>query len=337
MRKNVVVLGMGGTIAGRSPRSGDNVGYKAGEVHVVDLVAAIPSLSEVLGAVELVVDQVAQIDSKDLEDTHWLALAQRVMHYLARPDVLSVVITHGTDTLEETAFFLSCVLSQRALIGKPVVLTCAMRPATALTPDGPQNVLDAMAVALHPGAQGVVVVCAGAIHSADHVQKTHPYRLDAFDSGEAGPLGYVEEGAVRLVNSWPLALQSNDDVNLQNVWSSITPPNEPWPRVEIIVSHAGAGGAMVDAMCQSQLAARPLRGIVVAGTGNGTIHKDLEGALRRAQAQGIAVVRSTRCTYGAVVQSNAPQANSFDASQLSPVKARVQLVLDLMFKQSHPA
>ena len=86
MKRNVVVLGMGGTIAGRSSRTGDNVGYKAGEVEVADLLAAISSLSEVMGAVSLVVDQVAQIDSKDLEDAHWLALAQRVGHYLARPD-----------------------------------------------------------------------------------------------------------------------------------------------------------------------------------------------------------------------------------------------------------
>jgi L-asparaginase len=337
MKKNVVVLGMGGTIAGRSSRTGDNVGYKAGEVEVADLLAAISSLSEVMGAVSLVVDQVAQIDSKDLDDADWLALAQRVGHYLARPDVVSVVITHGTDTLEETAYFLSCVLSQQALNAKPVVLTCAMRPATALAPDGPQNVLDAMAVSLHPGALGVLVVCAGVIHSAYHVQKAHPYRLDAFDSGEAGPLGYVEEGVVRLVNAWPLAVRSSDGVSNKNVLNSLPLPKVPWPRVEIVFSHAGAGGAMVDAMCQSQLAARPLRGIIVAGTGNGTIHKDLEAALQRAHAQGISVVRSTRCAYGAVVPSDASPANAIGASQLSPVKARVQMVLDLMCGQEHSA
>jgi L-asparaginase len=340
VKKNVVVLGMGGTIAGRSSSTGDNVGYKAGAVEVADLLAAISSLPEVMGAVSLVVDQVAKIDSKDLDDAHWLALAQRVEHYLSQPDVISVVITHGTDTLEETAYFLSCVLSQQALIAKPVVLTCAMRPVTALAPDGPQNVLDAMAVALHPGALGVLVVCAGAIHSADHVQKTHPYRVDAFDSGEAGPLGYVEEGLVRLVNAWPSTVLSSDDASNQYVFNSLPLPEVPWPRVEIVFSHAGACGAMVDAICRSQLTARPLRGIVVAGTGNGTIHQDLEAALQRALAQGISVVRSTRCAYGAVVSTNAPRANAIAASHLSPVKARVQMVLDLMcgvkFKKPMP-
>jgi L-asparaginase len=202
-----------------------------------------------------------------------------------------------------------------------------MRPATALTPDGPQNMLDAFAVALHPGAHGVLAVCAGAIHGAAHVQKTHPYRLDAFDSGEAGPLGYVEEGGVRMVQSWPQVTHGPSDAK---ALTALTLPDVSWPRVEIVVSHAGAGGAMVDAICQGQSAAVPLRGIVVAGTGNGTIHKDLEAALQRALAQGVSVVRSTRCAYGTVVQSHSPRKGDIAATQLSPVKARVQLALDLM-------
>jgi L-asparaginase len=329
MHKKVVVLGMGGTIAGRSSTAGDNVGYKAGEVGVGDLLAAIPSLSVVLDGAELVAEQVAQIDSKDLDDTHWFALALRVDKYLGQPDVSAVVITHGTDTLEETAYFLSRVVSQAAIAAKPVVLTCAMRPATALTPDGPQNVLDAFAVALHPGAHGVLAVCAGVVHSAAHIQKTHPYRLDAFDSGEAGPLGYIEEGAVRLVQSWPQDAGSSCG---ENRLTALALPKVPWPRVEIVTSHAGAGGAMVDAICQAQSATAPLRGIVVAGTGNGTIHKGLEAALLRARAQGVSVVRSTRCAYGAVVQSSSPQPDAIAATPLSPVKARVQMVLDLMLR-----
>ena len=326
MYKKVVVLGMGGTIAGQSTRASDNVGYRAGTVGVGDLLAAIPSLSVVLGGAELFAEQVAQIDSKDLDDTHWLNLALRVDHYLALSDVAAVVITHGTDTLEETAYFLSRVVSQTAIATKPVVLTCAMRPASALTPDGPQNMLDAMAVALHPEAHGVLVVCAGAVHSANHVQKTRPYKVDAFDSGEAGPLGYVEEGAVRWVQS-QLRVAPLKRVG---AWATQSLPKMPWPRVEIVTSHAGAGGRMVDAICQVQDVAMPLRGIVVAGTGNGTIHKDLEAALQRARAQGIAVVRSTRCAYGAVVQSHMVGSDAIAATDLSPAKARVQLVLDLM-------
>jgi L-asparaginase len=136
-----------------------------------------------------------QVDSKDMGFEVWRELALRCAHWLADTTVKGIVITHGTDTLEETAWFLQSVLAA----GKPVVLTCAMRPATALAPDGPQNILDAVTVALDPLATGVVAVCAGVVHSARDVQKDHPYRLDAFSSGDAGPLGFVEENAVRWV------------------------------------------------------------------------------------------------------------------------------------------
>ena len=129
-------------------------------------------------------------------------MLQRVEACLTDPEVRGVVVTHGTDTLEETAFLLQAVLAP----AKPVVLTCAMRPSTALVPDGPQNLVDAMQVASEPGARGVVAVCAGQVHSARLVQKVHTYRTDAFDSGDAGPLGLVEagrlmqrRGAVRLI------------------------------------------------------------------------------------------------------------------------------------------
>ena len=142
----------------------------------------------------------AQVDSKDMSFEIWRQLALRCDHWLAQEDVGGVVITHGTDTLEETAYFLHAVLAPRK---KPVVLTCAMRPATAFMPDGPQNLLDAIAVASAPGARGVVAVCAGVIHSALDVAKRHTYRLDAFSSGDAGPVGYVEEGQLRLLRDWP--------------------------------------------------------------------------------------------------------------------------------------
>ena len=195
--KRLVILGMGGTIAGRATQAGDNVGYLAGQVSVADLVRAVPLLNDLA----LDVEQVAQLDSKDMDFAAWKALAARVAFHLERPEVAGIVITHGTDTIEETAFFLQSVLRP----AKPVVLTCAMRPATALVPDGPQNVSDAVAVARHEDARGVVVVCAGQVHSADDVTKVHTYRVDAFDSGDAGPLGCVEEGQLRQFRPWPEA------------------------------------------------------------------------------------------------------------------------------------
>jgi len=245
----------------------------------------------------------------------WAKLAARVSHFLAQPDVQGIVITHGTDTLEETAFFLQALLAP----AKPVVLTCAMRPATALVPDGPQNLLDAVAVARHAGAQGVVAVCAGVIHGAADVQKVHTYKLDPFSSGDAGPIGYVEEGQLRLLRNWPQAQAGR----AQAAAKSIAGLAGAVPRVEIIMNHAGAGGAIVQA-----LQAQGVQGLVVAGTGNGSLHHELQAALLKAQADGIKVIRASRCAAGRVLPTPADAIP--DSEGLSPVKARVSLILQLL-------
>lgn len=303
----VVILGTGGTIAGTAASAADNIGYRSAQLGVAALVAAVPALE----TLALESEQLAQIDSKDMDFETWQRLAQRAAHHLARDDVAGVVVTHGTDTLEETAWFLQAVLNP----AKPVVITCAMRPATALTPDGPQNLLDAVAVASTPGARGVVAVCAGAIHSALDVRKVHTYRADAFGSGDAGVLGYVEEGVVRQVRPWP-------DVPVATRLEAL-PEAVDWPRVEIVMSHAGASGGVVQA-----LVAQGVHGLVVAATGNGTIHRDLEAALRKAQEGGVRVVRATRCDTGRVLPS--PGDAIAGAGSLSPVKARIALMLELM-------
>ncbi|MDR3453926.1 MAG: asparaginase [Rhodoferax sp.] len=312
--KKIVVLGTGGTIAGTADSAADNIGYTAAQVGVAQLLESIPALSSVLAGHALITEQVAQIDSKDMSFAVWQRLASRVTHWLAQPEVQGIVITHGTDTLEETAYFLQAVLNP----AKPVVLTCAMRPATAVVPDGPQNVLDAMAVATHPGARGVVAVCAGTVHSALDVQKVHPYRIDAFNSGDAGPLGYVEEGALRLLRNWPSALAESKQFAIENIVNAVD-----WPRVEIVMNYAGASGAVVEA-----LAAQGVQGLVVAATGNGTLHHDLETALLKAQRAGVKVVRASRCSNGRVLGQ--PGDAIPDSQGLSAVKARVALMLALM-------
>jgi len=325
MSKKVVFLGMGGTIAGTSAIATDNVGYRAAQVTVEQLLQAIPTLESALAGCEMESEQVAQVDSKDLEFAHWVALAQRACHYLALPDVSGLVITHGTDTLEETAFFLSEVLPSALLASKPVVLTCAMRPASSLSPDGPQNLLDAVAVVRTIGACGVVAVCAGAIHGGRNVQKVHPYRLDAFDSGDVGPMGYVAEGVTRLVHSWPKADVARTAVSIDKL-AQMT-----WPRVEIVMNYVGATGSTVRALCAAPSdGAAPVRGVVVAGTGNGTVHVDLEAALREAQTAGIRVVRSTRCAYGAVVPAALPGDAFPHSLGLTPVKARIAMMLSML-------
>jgi L-asparaginase len=314
-----VILGTGGTIAGRATRTGDNVGYVAAQVGVADLVAGIPPLA----GLALEIEQVAQVDSKDMGFAVWQALAGRVAHHLAREEVSGIVITHGTDTLEETAFFLQQVLRP----AKPVVLTCAMRPATALVPDGPQNLLDAVSVAGDAFAHGVVAVCAGQVHAAQHVAKVHTYRTDAFDSGDTGPIGCVEEGVLRLFHPWP-----SDRPNAQYDAAGLARIQcaTALPRVEWLTSHADADGTLVRALLAlgTLEPARMPRGMVVAGTGNGTLHRSLMEALQAAQALGVRVVRVTRCARGRVVPG---RENPFpEVSELSPAKARLALALALL-------
>ena len=320
------MLGTGGTIAGTAASADDNIGYAAAQIDVADLVRAIPSLADL--PCTLSCEQVAQVDSKDMSFTVWRHLLARTLHWLADPDVLGVVITHGTDTLEETAFFLNCALPRDLVAAKPVVLTCAMRPATALNADGPQNIRDAIAVALTPGACGVVAVCAGTVHDAVDVQKIHTYQLNAFSSGDAGPLGYVEEGRVRLLKNW--RSESLHTKNIEHIAINKISNIENWPRVEILMSHVGAGALTVDALLAQSASGQveTLRGIVVAGTGNGSLHQDLEAALLRAVAGGIAVRRSTRCAMGRVIP--VPNVGIAHSEGLSPVKARIALMLELM-------
>lgn len=328
MTKKIVFLGTGGTIAGTSSSASDNVGYKAAQVSVAQLLLDIPGLDVALDGHTLVSEQVAQVNSKDMGWAQWSALAFRAAHYLALPDVAGLVITHGTDTLEETAYFLSCVLPVDLLASKPVVLTCAMRPATSLVSDGPQNMRDAVVVTRAEAAGGVLVVCAGTIHSARDVQKVHPYRPDAFGSGDAGPLGFVEEGVVRWVHRCP----ENELVGLFPAAERLR--NAVWPRVEIVMSYAGATGTTVRALCGASVdGTAPVRGIVVAGTGNGTVHEDLEAALLEMQSQGVRVVRASRCAFGRVVEGESRISRLPHSNGLPPLKARVALMLDLMMQE----
>jgi L-asparaginase len=162
------------------------------------------------------------------------------------------------------------------------------------------------------------------VHCARDVQKVHTYRLNAFDSGDAGPLGYVEEGVVRWLHACPTGADTGARMDWQR-WAAVD-----WPRVEIVMNYVGASGAIVRALCAAPaIGAQPVRGIVVAGTGNGTIHKDLEHGLLEAQAQGVRIVRATRCAQGVVVPS-AANGGLAHSEGLPPVKARIALMLEMM-------
>ena len=305
MPSTIVILGTGGTIAGTSARPGDNVGYSAAQRSVADLLAAVPGLA----GPQIETEQVAQLDSKDMDIATWQALARRVAAHLARPEVQAVLVTHGTDTLEETAWLLQRVLAP----AKPVVLVAAMRPATALAADGPQNLLDAVAVAQAPGAQGVLAVLAGRVHAAGRVRKVHPYRPDAFDSGDAGPLGLVEEGMLRRFQPWP---DSGPALGL----AVLAPVPETWPWVEIVTSHAGARPDGPRALLRAGV-----QGLVVAATGNGSVHQALLPALDEARAAGLPVWLCSRCAAGALVGND-----TGPAAAMSPWQARLELMLRLL-------
>ena len=308
----LVVLGTGGTIAGSAASADDNVAYRAATLPVATLVASM----SVPAGVVVESEQVAQLDSKDMDFATWRALAVRVAGHLARREVAAIIVTHGTDTLEETAYFLQRVLAP----AKPVVFTAAMRPATSRLADGPQNLADAVAVATVPGGRGVVVVVAGAVHSALDVRKVHPYRLDAFASGDAGPIGRVEEGRLRSFRAFPGSEAAKPALDRLPVDPSA------WPWVAIVTSGAGADArsvpALVDAGCAS---------IVVAATGNGTLHHALEASLLAARAAGIAVLRSTRCQEGRIVPGGRRHGDDLpSAGRLTPVQARIELTLRLV-------
>ena len=329
----IVILGTGGTIAGQAQASTQGVGYRAGQISVAGLLAAVPDLSQLAaGRTGAVLDaaQLAQIDSKDMDWKVWRSLLQAVKAALDDAGTQAVVITHGTDTLEESAWLLQALLQPV----KPVVLTCAMRPATSLQADGPQNLRDAVAVAAD-GVAGVWVVAAGEVHSARRVLKVHPYRLNALHSYEGGPCAYVEESRVR----WIAGAAARAPWSEQHLQQLLAREALPW--VEILQS-----GALQSARAVQALVAAGVQGLVVAGTGNATLHEDLLGALLQARSQGVAVWITTRCLEGQAVGQGALPAGAehdeisaqllkagdetaLDCVLLPPSKARVAMMLAL--------
>jgi L-asparaginase len=339
--QKIIVLGTGGTIAGTAASSSDHTGYTAAQLSIVDLLRNVPGMSEALRGDALQSEQVAQLDSKDMDFATMTRLAQRCAHYLAQADVRGIVITHGTDTLEETAYFLHLVLGSSCaelIAQKPVVLTCAMRPATSSEADGPRNIRDAVMVA-HDAAQGggqargVLALCSGDVHHAAHVQKVHTYALNAFSSGdvalgEVGVLARVEQEHV-LWNSYTESIfKQNEPVagmkyaqSAHYLIAHAAPEKIHWPRIEIVLNYAHQSGSIVRALLAASTVTDPLKGIVVAGTGNATVSESLEKALQEARQAGIEVVVASRCVW------SEQTGLASEPLRLSPVKQRIAMVL----------
>lgn len=315
--RKIVVLATGGTIAGLAAQPSDHH-YTAALLPVADLLRDL-DLGAAASGWTLASEQVAQIDSKDMTHAVWAELARRCAVHLACADVAGLVITHGTDTAEETAFFLQSVLRP----SKPVALTGAMRPANAPDADGPGNLRDALHWVRHAVeepqlAAHVVLVAAGEVHAAQAVQKVFSDRPEAFSSGPQGPLARIAPGGTQVLGQ-PVV----QDWRAPSV--AQLGKGEAWPEVRLVHSHAGADGREVRALMALP---HPPRGWVVAGTGAGTVHRELARALQEAQQRGAQVWCTSRCVWG---RASKPEAHGWHiAHGLNAAKARIALTLDLM-------
>ena len=274
----------------------------------------MPQLKELA---DLSGEQVANIGSQDMNDAVWLKLAQRVNEVLAARDVDGVVITHGTDTMEETAFFLDLTVKS----DKPVVLVGSMRPATAVSADGPANLYSAVAVAASPGAKGrgVLVVLNDEAHAARNVTKTDTTSVDTFKSPNRGPVGLVHTGQIAWFEQMDRRHTTKSEFDVSG--------RTQLPRVDIIYAHANMSPDLIDAAVKGGA-----KGLVIAGVGDGNMTEQALAALGRAHKAGVVVVRSTRLTEGLVLRNNEvndDQQGFVASGEFTAPKARVLLQLAL--------
>ncbi len=308
----VYILATGGTIAG-SGSSATKSNYSAGQVAIGTLLDAVPAINDV-AYVEG--EQVVNIGSQDMSNDVWLVLAKRVNELLAQTDVNGIVITHGTDTMEETAFFLSLVTNSN----KPVVLVGAMRPSTAISADGPVNLYNAVVTAASPASmgRGVLVCMNGKVYGAADVTKTNTTSVETFQSPNSGPLGYIHNGEVRFFR--PAAkLADAPYFNIAGL--------KALPKVGIAYGYSSVEGDVVKMMIK-----KDYKGIVYAGVGNGNIHKNVFPELEKARKDGIIVVRSSRVPTGATTLDAEVDDNKYEfvaSWGLNPQKARILLMLAL--------
>jgi L-asparaginase len=319
-KPHVVILATGGTIAGAAP-SETEAGYKSGAVAVDALIAAVPQLAELA---EVRGEQVASIGSQDMNDAVWLKLGARVNELFADEDVDGVVITHGTDTLEETSYFLQLV----AKSDKPVVMTGSMRPSTAMSADGPLNIYNAVAIAADPSARGrgVLVAVDDDIHSAHDLTKTHTTDVATFSSHEAGLVGATLFGKQVWYRTPAARHTARSELSLPAA-------GKPLPRVDILYAHANMSPDLIDAAV-----ANGAKGLVIAGVGDGNLTAPALEAVKRARAKGVAVVRSSRVGAGIVrrnIEVNDDELGTVASMELGPGKARALLQLALL-KTSDP-
>lgn len=311
---NVVILATGGTIAGSGADSTTTVGYTSATVGVDSLIAAVPELKKVANVKG---EQVFQIASESMTNEHWLALAKRINVLLASNDVDGVVITHGTDTIEETGYFLDLTVKSH----KPVVVVGAMRPSTAISADGPINLYNAVLLAGSKEAvgKGVLVALNDQINSARDVTKSNTTTADTFKSGDLGLLGYIQGGKPYFYRQ-PVrkhTLETEFDISKL----------DSLPQVDIVYGYANMNRIGMDAFI-----AAGAKGIIHAGVGNGSVAAQMKQPLVEARQKGVLIVRSSRTGQGLVArngEANDDELDSVVSDNLTPQKARILLMLAL--------
>jgi L-asparaginase len=309
----VRVLATGGTIAGAQASETD-YGYKSGTYDVNSLLKAVPNLDKLA---VITGEQLANIGSQDMNDEIWLKLAKRVNAVLAAPDTDGVLITHGTDTLEETSYFLTLITKSE----KPVVMVGSMRPATAISADGPGNIYNGIAVVADPRAKGrgTLVCLNDEIHYARNVMKTDTTSVQTFQSLNRGPAGVVHTGKIEWFEPMDRKVGKATEFTVDAL--------DKLPRVDVIYAHANMSADLIEAAVRNGA-----QGLVIAGVGDGNMTTPALDALTRLAKSGTVVVRSTRLAAGIVLRNNEVNDDKlgFVASgELNPAKSRVLLQLAL--------
>lgn len=314
MKKNIVILATGGTIAGQSSSSVETSRYQSAVLSIEALIEAIPILSDIA---TISCEQIAQIDSVDMNHAIWLKLADRINSLLASDQVDGIVVTHGTDTMEESAYFLNLVVKSP----KPVVLVGALRPSNAMSSDGPMNLYNAVALASHKETvgKGVLVSLNDTINCSRDVTKTNTALQDAFKAPELGYLGYIHSGKPYFyrIPARKHTYQSEFTV------AGLT----DLPPVEILYSHVNSNPSLAQAAVTAGA-----KGIIYAGLGNGGMSESMKTALADISKQGIIIVRSTRVSSGIVTRNSAVSDDDYNfvaSDTLDPQKARILLMLAL--------
>ncbi|EOJ9082784.1 type II asparaginase, partial [Campylobacter coli] len=296
-KSRIAILGTGGTIAGFIDSTIATTGYTAGAIDIDVLIKAVPQIRDLA---DISWEQIANIDSSNMCDEIWLRLAKKIAKLFAE-GIDGVVITHGTDTMEETAYFLNLTIKS----DKPVVLVGAMRPSTAISADGPKNLYNAVALVANKEAKnkGVMVAINDKILSARGVVKTHSLNVDAFSSPDFGDLGYIVDGKVFFYNNVTKAHTKNAPFDVSKLTSL--------PKVDILYSYSNDGSGVA----AKALFEHGTKGIVVAGSGAGSIHKNQKDVLKELLKKGLKVVVSSRVVAGCVAVSDSDEKLGFISAE----------------------